>query len=262
MAERTRLRATRPPRRGAHGAPPLVALIVDLDRTLIGPTLRPTIAARAALRRAQQLGLRTLLVSGREYPELRRMARGYPHLDGIVAENGAVVETPLGSPPLVFGLETSLRVRSRLGDARGLHEQWGLVVVSFPRHQRERVLAAVRGLPVRLVPNVDRLMVLPRGVSKLTGARLAMRRLGHPHARFAAIGDAENDVELLRGADLAGAVGNALPVAQRAADYVAQGRFGSGVREFVDGPVRARLRREALRATINDGRPGHGPSPR
>ncbi len=90
-------------------------------------------------------------------------------------------------------------------------------------------------------------MVLPRGVTKGAGVATALARLGVPAGEYAAIGDAENDLDLLRGAALAGAVGNAEPRVRAVADYVARGRYARGVLEFVRGPIARRVAATAER---------------
>lgn len=187
------------------------------------------------------MGFRVLLVSGRPYSTLGVMAQKFGTLDGIVAENGAIVEAPLGTAPTVTGRRVARSVRARIRGQSRLHPDVGEIVISVPRSMRRRLEAAVAGLPVQLVPNVDRLMVVPDGVSKRSGMRTALRQLGIAHGRYAAIGDAENDVALLEGARLAGAVANAEPNVLAAVDYVCRERFERGVLEFVRGPL-ARLR--------------------
>ncbi len=217
--------------------PRLVAFATDLDRTLLRPGGRPTRIARTAVRTAREMGLRTLLVSGRRYSELVPLARALGGFDGIVAENGAVVEAPWSTPPTVVGRRTAAMLRRRLEGIPELHCEFGQVVVSVPREERPRLLDAVGRLPVHIVGNVDRVMVLPRGVSKRSGTQRALRQLGLAGRAYAAIGDAENDLDLLRGARLTGAVANAEPEVRRAVDYVSRGRFETGVLEFVNGPL-------------------------
>ena len=183
------------------------------------------------------MGLRTLLVSGRRHAELVVFARRLGGLDGIVAENGAVVEAPLGSPPTVVGRSEMARLVRRLRRTAGIPCEFGTVIVSVPRNQARLVRAAVRGFPVRLTPNVDRLMILPRGITKRSGTQLALRHLGVARARYAAIGDAENDLALLRGASLSGAVANAERSVRSTADYVCHAGYAPGVLEFVRGPL-------------------------
>jgi hydroxymethylpyrimidine pyrophosphatase-like HAD family hydrolase len=219
----------------------VAALAVDFDRTL-APTDRGSLrAASAVLASVRRMGLRVLLVSGREYASLRTIGRRLRHVDGLVAENGAVVEVPLGTPPHVAGRAMGLEVRRRLTQIPDLRAEYGRVVASIPRAERRRAARRLRGLRVDLVPNVDRVMVLPKGVSKLSGTRLALRSLGLGSSRFAAIGDAENDLPLLRAAALSGAVGNAIPRVRSVVDYASRAPFHRGVAEFVRGPLAATL---------------------
>ncbi|MGA8302284.1 MAG: HAD family hydrolase [Thermoplasmata archaeon] len=224
----------------------------DLDRTLIRPGRPPTATGRTALREARAMGLRTLLVSGRQYGELQGFARAFGEVDGIVAENGAMVEVPLGTKPTVVGLRPAASLRRRLEERGGVNARYGQVVISVPREERRKLMAALRGLPVRVIANVDRLMVLPVGVDKWSGTRLALRRLGLARSGYAGIGDAETDLDLMRGATLSGAVGNALRDVRAAADYRCRGEFDRGVLEFVRGPLAERVRGTADRGSLSD----------
>ena len=218
----------------------LVALACDLDRTLVRPGREPSITARSALRAAHRLGLAVVLTSGREYADLRRFSAGLGCVDALVAEDGAVVEAPVGSEPWRRGAGFARRVRARLGAVPGIAV--GDVVVSVPLSERPTVLGPLRGLRVRLQPNVDRVMILPPDVTKSAGVRRALRGLGRGGGTYAAIGDAENDVELLRSATLSAAVANAIPAVRAVASYRCRRAYAAGVAEFVRGPLAERLR--------------------
>ncbi|HTP54575.1 MAG TPA: HAD hydrolase family protein [Thermoplasmata archaeon] len=259
----------RPPRPSAPRAGvrppvarPLAAFASDLDRTLVRPGGGVTRAARAALREARALGLAALLVSGREHAELRRFARRLGPVEGIVAENGAVVEAPLGSAPVLVGRSIAAAVRRRLSGRSWSGIRRGRVVVSVPIRERRRLATSLRGLPVRLVANVDRLMVLPIGVDKASGTRWALRRLGLGRARYAAIGDAENDLDLLGSADLSGAVRNAEEAVRSSVGYSCRRSYSAGVLEFVRGPLAARCHPDHPPFGTSDGHPGPGRAPR
>lgn len=221
----------------------LQALIVDLDRTLAHPGRRLGATASASVQEAGALGLAVILVSGREQRVLRSFARLLPGLHALVAENGAVVESPLGRPPRLFGRAVAHRARRRLAEITDLEVASGEVIASVARRDVARVRAAVADLPVELVANVDRCMVVPRGIDKLSGTRAALRGLGLGRARFAAIGDGENDLPVLRAADLSGAVANAVPAVLRTVAYRCRAPRARGVLEFVRGPVADRAPR-------------------
>ena len=215
----------------------LAAFVTDLDRTLTNTDGRPSALARDALAQARGAGLLVIVASGRTYDDLRRCLDGTEAVDALVAENGAVVEAPRGSTPEVEGRSIGSAVRARLplGPPPGF--ELGEVVVSVPLHEVDELRTRLEGLPVDWIANVDRMMVLPRGCSKLTGVRTALQRLGRGDAPFAAIGDGENDAELLAAAVLSASVANATSAARAAARYHCQGAGDAGVAEFVRGPV-------------------------
>jgi hydroxymethylpyrimidine pyrophosphatase-like HAD family hydrolase len=216
------------------------ALAVDLDRTLMPSRGGSFASASRTLSEVRAMGLRVILVSGREYPTLASIARRIGMVDAVVAENGALVDSPFRGNPKPFGAAIGRQVRERFAATRLRGVELGTVVVSVPRRSSAEAGRLVAGLAVRLVKNVDRVMILPRGVDKATGVRAAMRGLRLPEGSFAAIGDGENDLPLLRAAALSGAVHNARVAVRADSDYVCRAAVGAGVREFVRGPLSVR----------------------
>jgi hydroxymethylpyrimidine pyrophosphatase-like HAD family hydrolase len=234
-------------RPSSNGALPLVAFAVDLDRTLLPTDGSGIPAASRVLKAVRQMGLRTVLVSGRELSVLSAFAHRLQYVDALVAENGAVVESPFGGQPLVVGRDTGARVRHRLFGRPWPAAEFGMVVASLPRRLRPRVVPLLKGLGVELVANADRVMILPRGVTKASGMQLALERLHLRGQPYAAIGDGENDLPLLRAAALSAAVRNAHRRVRGNVDYVCRASYGRGVAEFVRGPLRRARRPPALR---------------
>src|SRR5687767_2186187 len=71
----------------------LSVLALDYDGTISQrDTLDP--AVRGAIAEARTAGITVLLVTGRILDELRRVAGDLHFVDGVVAENGAVVHFP------------------------------------------------------------------------------------------------------------------------------------------------------------------------
>ncbi len=64
------------------------------------------------------------------------------------------------------------------------------------------------------------LEIAPKGVSKQWGGERLAEHLGIPPEQIAAVGDARNDIELLRWAGIGGAVGNADPLVKEVADLI------------------------------------------
>ena len=67
------------------------------------------------------------------------------------------------------------------------------------------------------------------GVSKATGLQDAARYYGIPIGQVLAVGDAENDLDMLRTAGLGAAMGNAIEAAKAAADEVIPSNDEDGV---------------------------------
>ena len=218
---------------------PSAGLAIDLDRTLVHPGRRPPKTARIALHEARAIGLKVILVSGRTYGALAGFVKSLGEIDALVAENGAVIEAPRGRRPVVVGRQIARVVRQRLRSAPELTPELGLVVASLPIAQRRLLVPLLRGLEVSLIENVDRVMILPKGVTKASGVRIALAALGLEPGGFAAIGDGENDVPMLREAAVSGAVSNATAEARRAAGYLCRSPSARGVAEFVRGPLAA-----------------------
>lgn len=226
--------------------PPLVALVTDLDRTIASAEGKISRRARSTLARAQSMGLKTIVASGRPYAQLRRLVGHFGEIDALVAENGAVVEAPRGASPIITGAAGTARLRERLLRPPPIAGEWGEVIVSIPANEVDAARERADGLPIRWVLNVDRVMLLPAGITKASGVALALAALGRAGGAFAAIGDGENDVELLTATRLSAAVANAVPALRAVAAYPCRAPGEDGVAEFLDGPVSAhRLRGSA-----------------
>lgn len=207
----------------------LDALAVDYDRTLTDESLRPVPAALSALAAARRAGKRIVVVSGRGLPFLE-VELGEA-VDAIVAENGCLVRGPdgttaTGAPP--WDLRTHL-------DPLDLAIEYGELLASAEVEATPRLheaLLAAR-IDADLVPNRDRVMVLPRGIDKAAGLRRALDLLGIDPERTAAAGDGENDVPMLLLAGHRIAVANAVDEVKRVAHEVTQEYGGHGVARWV-----------------------------
>lgn len=89
---------------------------------------------------------------------------------------------------------------------------------------------------VRLVQThlLDMLEVLPPGASKGAALKTVLKDLNIAPQETLAIGDAENDIEMLQLAGIGVAVGNASPKTREAADYVVASHDDDGVGEALE----------------------------
>ena len=98
---------------------------------------------------------------------------------------------------------------------------------------RAEALLAGRAHIVQAVP--DMLEVLPLGASKGIGAKRLLDALGVAPGRTAAIGDGENDLDMLRGVGLGLAMANAVPSTRAAAAHVlSRSNDEDGVAEAIE----------------------------
>lgn len=207
------------------------ALAVDYDRTLTDMDLEPVPEALDALARARDAGLRVVVISGRDLPFLQREI-GHA-VDLLVAENGCIIHEKSSGPRHLAPDRIDLR------GAFGTLEipiEYGEVIASADVEHMPLLREALEraGYKADLIPNRDRVMVLPAGIDKAAGLLAALRVLDVPPEKMAAAGDGENDIPLLREAGYAIAVRNAVDELKEIADYVARGEGGHGVAEWIN----------------------------
>lgn len=209
------------------------AIACDYDRTLTTESLELHEGAAQALRgwRASSGG-HIVVASGRMLGFLRNHV---PWADAIVAENGAVIEWP-GTGRKVVAVGGPVGALADAYERLRGHPERGEVIFSCPIREatRLRALADQRRLAVDIVCNADRVMVVPRGVNKGTGVRAALKGLHVAPEDLAAVGDGENDVEMLLAAGVRCAVANAAPVVKEIAQIVTRAGYGDGVVELLE----------------------------
>jgi len=213
------------------------ALALDYDGTLASHDhlTDPTVAA---LERARRTGLQLILVTGRTFFELTRVCRRLDLFDVVVAENGAVLHYPAEDAIRDEGPAPPPRLIAAL-DRHAIPFQVGRVIVATGHSYEAQVrrLMAEVGVERELVRNRAALMLLPRGVSKGSGVRHALQRLGLSFHDVLAIGDAENDLEMFATCGFAACPGNAVAEVARVADWVFAGEGGDAVTRAIDGPI-------------------------
>jgi phosphoglycolate phosphatase-like HAD superfamily hydrolase len=217
----------------------LSVIALDFDGTIArNDTLEPEVALAIAEARAR--GIFIVLVTGRILSELQRVLGDLQLVDAVVAENGAVMTFPgsgytamLGPPPPAALLDALTRA--------GIAHQAGQCLVDTDAYHAERVLGIVRSLelPLALVFNRSRLMIMPQAISKATGLRQALTVLRLSPRNAVAVGDAENDHELLQLCELGVAVSWGSARLRAAADRVLEGDGPPAVAGFIRGLVEA-----------------------
>jgi hypothetical protein len=116
-------------------------------------------------------------------------------------------------------------------------------------------------LPLVLIFNGGRVMTMPQGVSKATGLHTMLETLRRSPHNMVAIGDAENDHEMLRLAEVGAAVEWGSPALRAVADTVVAGSGPPAVADYIQAlagtgriPMPARARRRLRLGYTEDGR--------
>jgi hypothetical protein len=207
-------------------------LALDYDGTIARDGILDS-DVRAAIADARARGIVVILVTGRILADLKQVAGDLQFVDAVVAENGAVLAFPSGHsllighrPPPVFPEELH---------RRAIDFAAGQCIVETDATSAPRILAVIRELelPLVLLFNRGRLMVLPQGISKATGLRQALTALRLSAHNAIAIGDAENDHDLLAACEIGVAVGWGSPALQRNADEIIRGDGPSAVAPYI-----------------------------
>jgi len=210
-------------------------LISDYDGTLAHDG-QVTASTLQALKRVKASGRKLVLATGRELPELLRVFPETPLFDLAVVENGALLYNPatgekrlLAEPPPAAFVEELWR--------RGVKplSVGECIVATWHPHETE-VLEVIRsmGLELQVIFNKDAVMILPSGINKGVGVKVALDELGLSTHNTLGVGDAENDHAFLGICECSVAVGNALPILKERADVVTEKSHGAGVEEIIE----------------------------
>ncbi len=213
------------------------AVASDFDGTMAEGQVAPD--TLAALAEARAKGIRVILVTGRIMNELRAVFPDIEdHVDAVVAENGAVVVTPVGVRQVAAPIG---RPVSAALTARGVAHRTGQVLVAGFAADEPAALDVIRelGLDCQLVRNRGELMILPAGVTKGTGLLEALGDLGLSYHNTIGVGDAENDHSLLDACEIGVAVANSVDAIRARADMVLDLPDGQGVAALLRGPLLA-----------------------
>ena len=210
----------------------LRAIAVDYDGTIATDgVLFP--AVRESIRQARERGVVVIIVTGRILSDLCRVAGSLDFVDGVVAENGAVVSLPNGhttslgqAPPQPLLAELS---------KRGIDFQVGRCVVEMDADVAQIAISLIRKLelPLAITFNRSRMMLLPDSISKSSGLRELLNVLGISLHNAVGIGDAENDHDLLNSCEYGVAVEWGSNFLKQQADHVISGRGPEAVAGYI-----------------------------
>src|SRR5216117_839499 len=214
------------------------ALACDYDGTIAwdGEVSEDTILALQEVRKS---GRKLILVTGRELDDLIKVFPRIDLFDRVVAENGALLyrpatreERPLAHrPPDEFWQQLIKRGADRVSVGR-------VIVATWRPHEKTAVeLIRDLGLELQITFNKGAVMILPSGVNKATGLKVALTELGLSPHNVVGIGDAENDHAFLALCECSVAVENAVDTLKERVDWVTKEGHGEGTIELIQALV-------------------------
>jgi hydroxymethylpyrimidine pyrophosphatase-like HAD family hydrolase len=208
-------------------------LALDYDGT-IAMDGRFDSRVRDTIGEIRRRGIIVALVTGRRLDDLKQVAGDLTCFDVIVAENGATLEYPSSGRHVVLGRAPHPAFLQEL-KRRGIPFITGESVVEADAQWAGPMLEAIRALeqPLALAFNRDRLMVLPPAIGKSTGLRQALSALRLSVHNAVAIGDAENDHDLLDACEVGAAVGWGSGALRAVADEVIDGAGPAAVAQYI-----------------------------
>jgi len=211
--------------------------VLDIDGTITNGERLLSIKAVNAIREAEKAGIPVMLASGNILPVTQTLGTFIGISGPIIAEDGGVVHrTGRGlRPHLNASREKALRgynaLRKEFGLEALLNDNWRLSEVAiWPIEDIDtlRKRAAEYGLSVQDAHFSFHL--IEKGVNKFTGVIKALE-LFYPELgpeNVMAIGDAENDLEMIQGCSIGATVDSAKEEVKRCADIVSPRPYGEG----------------------------------
>jgi phosphoglycolate phosphatase (TIGR01487 family) len=220
------------------------ALVTDIDGTITDRARRISLSAIAAIRRLVDGGVPVVLASGNTLCFMDGISKMIGTDGMVICENGGVWRRGFFGEPVIAGdRRISLAAFEAL---REHYEGRGLALDPYSHGLRyadvafartvppDEVRAVLRDHPVRVLDTGFAIHLQEIGISKATALVALADAMGMTPADFVAIGDSENDTDMIEAAGAGAAVGNAVPGAKAAADFVATTPFGEGFVEAVD----------------------------
>jgi hypothetical protein len=212
------------------------AIAIDIDGTLTHKDRSIDCRAVECLR---SLDIPIVLATGNVLCFARAAAKLIGTGGQIIAENGGVISLEYDGREYYDGdIDACERAFDALTEHLGVHIQkldseYRKTEIALQRNFDAADARQIVGNDIDVVDSGYAIHLKSKDVDKGTGLFRIAGLMGIETGDFAAIGDSENDMQLLAAAGFGVAVGNAHPALAAAADLVTAGEYGAGVVEAV-----------------------------
>jgi len=216
----------------------VTAIALDIDGTLTDPKRRVNLEAIAALRKAEERGVKVILVSGNVLPIAYGLSTFIGASGPVVAENGGVVK--YGREVRVLGdrkeaLSAYEHLKGKMPARLIFSDRWREAEVAIePDLDLEEVKKELDTFNVTVETTGFAFHIFTKDCHKGAGLAHALKWMGIPVSRCMVVGDQDNDIPMIQLAGIGVAVANGSPRLQASADHVTKNEDGLGVAEAVE----------------------------
>jgi len=216
----------------------LRAILTDVDGTITDQGRSLHTGAIEVIRELVSRGVEVVLASGNTACFMDALCRMIGTSGTFIGENGGVYRVGFPGELHIHGDQqvclAAFQVIQKHYRDTGAHlqllsPQYRYADVAFsrtvPPEEVEKLLA---DYDVRVIDTGFAIHLQAKGVNKSTAFMDLSNDLGIPAGEFLAIGDAINDVELLKAAGIGVTVANGHPEAKAVAGYIAKKGYGDG----------------------------------
>lgn len=219
-------------------------LVTDIDGTITDFRRRIHTGAIESIRTLVDAGIRVVLASGNTACFMDAISKMVGTGGVYIGENGGIIRTGWDSGISVLSDGTAPRLA--LWDLVSACRERGIEIEHYSLPYRFVDVAIARTVPVELVREIVgehpvevidtgfAIHIHPPGVNKGTAFAKLAATMGMETTEFLAVGDGENDLEMLALAGKGVAVGNAHPRLKMHADEVTEKEYGEGFLEALD----------------------------
>lgn len=221
----------------------LKAVVTDLDGTLTDARRRISTAAIETIRDLIDTGIPVVIASGNTICSLDMFCKMVGTDGTIIGENGGVYRLRFDGQVHVAGRQSVCwdayhRIEEHFAAKGKILTLYSpdnrLADIAFARTVGPAEVARViADMPVRAIDTGFAIHLQYQGISKGTALSDLSLLMGLSPADFLAIGDSENDREMIGRAGIGATVNNATPETKATADYVSEKRYGEGFVEII-----------------------------
>lgn len=219
------------------------ALITDVDGTITDKSRRLNLDSVAVIRTLVDNGIPVVLASGNTECSMTFLGKMIGTDGTIIAENGGLYKITYAGERKICSdraacLEAYEKVRNYYeenGQSLQLYSpEYRFADIAFARTvDPDEVRKIVAGMPVKILDSGFAIHIQSGGVNKGTTFAIVAEEMGIPPSDFVAVGDSDNDHEMIRIAGMGVAVAGGQEGAVKVADRVSIKKYGDGFSEVV-----------------------------